>query len=102
MSPEQAIGDLVDARSDVFSFGVIFYEMLAGRRPFDGKTLSDVLQQLHLSEPPPLGQLRPDTPVRLHEIVDAVPPEEAGRSILHPHRSARGARRRHHHRPPTS
>ena len=69
MSPEQSVGDFVDARSDVFAFGVIVYEMLAGRRPFDGKTRSEMLQQLHLSDPLPLGQFRPDTPVRLHEIV---------------------------------
>ena len=69
MSPEQSVGDYVDARSDVFAFGVICYEMLAGQRPFAGKTRSENLRQLHLSKPLPLEQLRPDTPARLREIV---------------------------------
>ena len=69
MSPEQAIGDVVDARSDVFSFGVIVYEMLAGRLPFLGKTRSEVLRELHFAEPPSIESLRADVPTRLRDVV---------------------------------
>ena len=69
MSPEQSVGDPVDARSDVFSFGVILYEMIAGSRPFPGQTRSEVLRELHLSQPPPFESLRPDVPAKLRDVV---------------------------------
>lgn len=52
MSPEQCLGEPLDARSDVYSLGVMFYEMLSGKRPFTDKTVSGVISR-HLSEPPP-------------------------------------------------
>ena len=66
MSPEQAIGGAVDARSDVFSFGIVLYEALAGRRPFGGPSSSDVLRAILQDTPAPL----PDTvPGALRHIV---------------------------------
>ena len=56
MSPEQARGQKVDHRTDIFSLGVVLYEMLAGRRPFEGATTSDVIAALLTAEPPPLRQ----------------------------------------------
>jgi eukaryotic-like serine/threonine-protein kinase len=65
MSPEQARGLKVDGRSDIFSLGVVLYEMLTGRLPFDGRTASDVLAAILISEPEPLRNLIADPPPEL-------------------------------------
>jgi serine/threonine protein kinase len=69
MSPEQAEGRDVDARSDIFSFGVVLYEMLGGRKAFGGATqLATLAAILHL-EPQPLRETYPAIPVALERIV---------------------------------
>ena len=69
MSPEQAIGDRVDKRSDVFSFGVVLYQMLTRTLPFRGSSRSELLRQLHLGTPIPIETPRPDVPPALAAIV---------------------------------
>ncbi len=64
MSPEQARGQPVDPRSDIFSFGVVLYEMLAGRAPFAGETASELVAAILKKEPPPLSGV-PDELQRL-------------------------------------
>ena len=69
MSPEQAAGEPLDTRTDIFSFGVILYEMIGGRRPFEGKTTMEVLRQLLAAEPVTLDALRALAPADLLAIV---------------------------------
>lgn len=69
MSPEQARGLAVDARSDIFSLGAVIYEMVARRKPFEGETASDTMAAILKTEPAPLQHLVPETPAELARIV---------------------------------
>ncbi len=69
MSPEQARGLEVDSRTDIFSLGVMVYEMIAGRVPFDGATPSDVIASLLKDEPAPLAHWVPEVPIELEHVV---------------------------------
>ena len=69
MSPEQADGAPLDARSDIFSLGTILYELLCGRRAFDGRTVDETLDQVLAANPKSVERIRPETPPALVEIV---------------------------------
>ncbi len=69
MSPEQTLGKDLDHRSDIFSFGVVLYEMLAGQRPFSGEDFKAVLGQILYRDPQPIQSLRSDLPVNLDQLI---------------------------------
>ena len=70
LSPEQARGDRVDERSDLYSLGLILYEMLAGKPAFSGSTMAEALAQRITRPPPPVDRYRPDTPRWIVRLVD--------------------------------
>jgi eukaryotic-like serine/threonine-protein kinase len=69
MSPEQTRGKPVDARSDIWSLGVLMYEMVAGRTPFEGETSTDVIVAITQKEAPPLARFSPTVPPELDWII---------------------------------
>ncbi len=69
MSPEQALGLEIDARSDIFSLGVVLYELITARRPFVGEMVADVIAALIRQEPPPLTRRDRGLPDELQRLV---------------------------------
>jgi tRNA A-37 threonylcarbamoyl transferase component Bud32 len=69
MSPEQAMGDEIDARADIYALGVMLFEMLSGRLPFEGSSIAHILS-MHVTEPAPhVIEFAPDVPRALDELV---------------------------------
>ena len=76
MSPEACHGEALDGRSDIWSFGILLYEMLAGERPFPGDHITAILH----NPIPDLQALRPDVPAALVRLIEAIlVKEKAGR-----------------------
>jgi serine/threonine protein kinase len=69
MSPEQIQGIEADARSDIFSFGVMLFEMVTGKRTFEGKTQASIVGQILAVDPPSVSTLRPQTPPGLERVI---------------------------------
>jgi eukaryotic-like serine/threonine-protein kinase len=79
LSPEQVRSELpLDGRSDLFALGVVLYELLAGRRPFEGASVAALLYEIVMAEPRHLGELRPDLPPRLTAAVMRLLAKDAG------------------------
>jgi eukaryotic-like serine/threonine-protein kinase len=70
MSPEQTRGERLDGRSDLFSVGIVLYQMLTGQRPFQGDSLVSLAMNIVNEEPTPVEKLRPDLPASLRRVVE--------------------------------
>ena len=69
MAPEQLEGKEVDARTDIFAFGVVVYEMATGKKAFEGKSQASLMAKILETDPPPMSSLQPMTPPALDRVV---------------------------------
>ena len=92
MSPEQARGRAVDKRSDIWAFGAVLYEMLTGRRAFDGEDVSDTLANI-LKREPDWSALPPDTPPAIERVSATLPDQGSAASYARCRGRAHRARR---------
>jgi eukaryotic-like serine/threonine-protein kinase len=69
MSPEQAEGRQVDARSDIFSFGIVMYQAITGERPFKGDSYASIVSEVISKEPRPISKIKPETPFLLTRLI---------------------------------
>ena len=83
MAPEQVRGHAADARSDIFAFGVVLYEMLTGRRAFRKETSVETLSAILNEDPPPMAQVAPDLPPALQRIVSRCLEKKPDRRFQH-------------------
>jgi tetratricopeptide (TPR) repeat protein/tRNA A-37 threonylcarbamoyl transferase component Bud32 len=79
MAPEQLVGESLDRKSDLYSLGVLLFELATGRLPFTGTTVPWLMQQILLEPPPELASVRPDAPARLARLVAALLAKEPQR-----------------------
>lgn len=79
MSPEQARGEKVDGRADLFSLGVILYELITGHKAFDGKSMATLIIQIMQNEPTPIREYAPDVPDGLQSIINSLLNKKPGK-----------------------
>ena len=83
MAPEQALGERVDARSDIFSFGAMLYEMLTGDCAFAGASTAETLAAVVRAQPKPLGEIVPNTPGDLQKLISRCLRKDPERRFQH-------------------